>query len=261
MEVEIQAAQDRLLEKRRALLSQTNPELIGQVTVNLQPVEEVVAVYPALSPEVEEMLRQEDRDRRERLKQERISRYLADSCIGDRFRGKTFDDYVPANEKAAKVLAACRLYAGQFRSGSGQSLIFVGSLGTGKNMLSAVIGQEIIQRGHSFLHTTAVKLVRKFKDSWKQDRLTEEAVLRYFVGPDLLVLDEIGVQFDTATERLYITEVINDRYEAMKSTILLSNLTVPQIEETIGGRACDRLRENGGRVLVFDWPSYRRNCL
>jgi DNA replication protein DnaC len=52
--------------------------------------------------------------------------------------------------------------------------------------------------------------------------------------------------------------VINDRYEAKKSTILISNLTIQQVAEVLGVRPMDRFREDGSQVLVFAWPSWRR---
>ena len=203
-------------------------------------------------------IKQEAVDRINHAKQVQIDRYVADSCIGERFKGKSFTDYKPINQAASQVLEVCKSFSGSFVPGCGTSLILVGSPGTGKNMLSAIIGQEVMKRGFSFLHTTALKVVRRFKDSWKQSGVTEDEVLRYFVTPELLVIDEVGVQFGTATEQLYLTEVINDRYEAMKSVILLSNLTLKQIEETLGVRSMERFQENGGRVLVLNWQSYRR---
>lgn len=38
--------------------------------------------------------------------------------------------------------------------------------GTGKNMLSSIIGQAVIASGYSSVHTTAMKLVRRIKGSW-----------------------------------------------------------------------------------------------
>jgi DNA replication protein DnaC len=43
----------------------------------------------------------------------------------------------------------------------------------------------------------------------------------------------------------------------MKSTILISNLAIPQLTETLGERVIDRFRDEG-MVLVFDWESYRK---
>jgi DNA replication protein DnaC len=203
---------------------------------------------------------QEEKTRKDKNKQAQITRYLADSCIGVRFKGKSFTDYNPVNKAAEQALDVCRSFSASFRANSGTNMIFVGSPGTGKNMLSAVIGQDIIKRGFSFLHTTALKIVRRYKDSWKQPGVTEEQVLRYYTTPDLLVIDEIGVQFGTVTEQLYLTELINDRYEAMKPIIMLSNLTIKQIEDAMGVRSMERFQENGGRVVVFNWPSYRRRA-
>lgn len=199
-----------------------------------------------------------ERERLERVKAAQVAGYLADSQLGVRFVGLGFGDYRPVCEEAAKTLEVCRGFAQEFTGRDGRSLVFVGSPGTGKNMLSAIIGQEVIRRGFSFLHTSATKVVRRFKDSWKRREVTEEEVLRYFVGPDLLVIDEIGVQFGSATEQMYLTEVINDRYEARKSTILLSNLTLTEVEAVLGVRAMERFCEDGSRVLVFAWSSWRR---
>ena len=57
--------------------------------------------------------------------------------------------------------------------------------------------------------------------------------------------------------RLAMREVF-DRYEKMKPTILISNLSKDDVFKYLGERVADRLREDGGKVLVFDWDSYRR---
>ena len=44
-----------------------------------------------------------------------------------------------------------------------------------------------------------------------------------FESPDLLILDEVGVQNVTEFERTVMLELINSRYEAMKPTIVISN--------------------------------------
>ena len=52
-------------------------------------------------------------------------------------------------------------------------------------------------------------------------------------------------------------EVINSRYEALKATIVISNLSGEALIDYLGEAAMDRLRE-GGRSVLFDWTSYRR---
>ncbi|MNL75123.1 DNA replication protein DnaC [compost metagenome] len=73
----------------------------------------------------------------------------------------------------------------------------------------------------------------------------------------MLVLDEIGVQHGTDTERMLMFSILNERYNQMKPTILISNLAREPLEKYLGERAFDRMREGGGRMVVFDWESYR----
>jgi DNA replication protein DnaC len=43
----------------------------------------------------------------------------------------------------------------------------------------------------------------------------------------------------------------------LKPTIVISNLAKDGLQDYLGERAFDRLRENGGKLVVFDWESYR----
>ena len=74
---------------------------------------------------------------------------------------------------------------------------------------------------------------------------------------ELLVLDEIGVQFGSDAEKLIMFDIINERYEAMRPTILISNLALSGLSEFVGDRIVDRMKENGGKLMVFDWESHR----
>jgi DNA replication protein DnaC len=213
--------------------------------------------------EVEANERERERKEEEataRYRQNLITRNLKDCNIGERFKGLTFEDYKPTCPKSEKVFMACCEYVETFAGGSGASLLMMGSPGTGKTMLAAIIGQEIIKRHFSFRHTTAMQLVRRVKDSWRKDSdESEQGIIDSFVKPALLVIDEIGVQFGSPTEQLFLTEVINDRYELRRPTILMSNLTLSQVTETMGARVIDRFRDDGSKFLVFDWLSYRGN--
>ena len=44
----------------------------------------------------------------------------------------------------------------------------------------------------------------------------------------------------------------------MLPTIVISNIGINELGRYLGDRGVDRLRENGGGVLVFDWESYRK---
>jgi DNA replication protein DnaC len=194
----------------------------------------------------------------ERRREKKIREYMQQSCIGERFVGMGFVDYHPENEAAQKVYHACIEFTKDFHPTSGTNLLMIGSPGTGKNMLAAIICQALIKQQYSCLHTTAMRCVRRVKDSWRDKGEKEQEIINSFIGPDLLVIDEVGVQFESPTELLYLTEIINDRYEKKRPTILISNLTLKQLEEIMGARIMDRFYEGDSKFLVFNWPSYRR---
>jgi len=80
--------------------------------------------------------------------------------------------------------------------------------------------------------------------------MSEQQAFNYLARPGLLVLDEVGVQHGSETERMLLTEIVNDRYADEKPTILISNLTMLEFTQVVGERVADRFKE-GGRVVVF----------
>ena len=52
-------------------------------------------------------------------------------------------------------------------------------------------------------------------------------------------------------------DILNERYENRLPTLLLSNLTAGEVKNFLGERVFDRLREDGGECVVFDWSSHR----
>lgn len=82
-------------------------------------------------------------------------------------------------------------------------------------------------------------------------------MINHFASLDLLIIDEVGVQFGTPAEITILQEIINARYESILPTILISNLTFEQLKESIGERIVDRVTDGGRNCTVFGWESYR----
>lgn len=143
---------------------------------------------------------------------------------------------------------------------AGVSLIMCGGVGTGKTHLACAIAHECALRyGLKSMYRTTYDLVLEIKESWGRGlERTESQVYRDFLEPDILILDEVGVQFGSDSESIIIFHVINKRYNAMKSTIVISNLNIDGVKEYLGERVVDRLREGGGQQLPFDWDSARK---
>ncbi len=204
-------------------------------------------------------------DAQRRLQQEQDNRdraemRIAQSGIPPRFVGCGLDNYRVTNDGQRKALDfALELSAAlSERAEAGRSAVFCGRPGNGKTHLACAIASAAIHGGRDAVFTTAIRLVRRIKETWSRDSVeTESEAIRSFVRPDLLVIDEIGVQFGSETEKLLLFDVLNDRYEQRKSVVLVSNLAIDGVKEFLGERVFDRLREDDGVYIPFTWDSYR----
>ena len=181
--------------------------------------------------------------------------------LGKRYQGVTFDDYHPTCDDAARVKSRCQRYAETFsdRLAGCDNLLLLGNPGTGKNMLAAAICNRVAQDGFHPLHTTAMRLVRRITETWGgHSAEKEQTVIDSFSEPDVLVVDEVGVQFGSRKEEILLFEALNGRYEEKRPTIIIANLQIEAVETFLGTRVMDRFYEGRSAVLEFTWDSYRR---
>lgn len=200
----------------------------------------------------------EERERKERVWKQRLGR----AAIPERFSDRTLESYAPTCKGGSIALEKARNYAENWEENlkRGRSLIFSGMLGTGKTHLAIGIAKVFLENGKQPVFISLIKAIRLIKSTYgnRSDRgLSEAQAIAQFVDPDLLILDEVGVQFNSETERMCLFEIVNERYEQSKPTIFLSNLTLKEMSEVVGERIMDRMRENGGSAVIFDWESHR----
>lgn len=190
----------------------------------------------------------------------RVMRLTEQACIPKRFRERTFANFRAETDGQKRALQVSKAYAERFedRLAHGGGLVFCGKPGTGKTHLACAIANHVIQTGRSALFGTVIQAVRSVKETYRKDAATtERQAINELIAPNLLVLDEVGVQFGTETEKMILFEILNGRYEEMRPTIVLSNLAQSELGDYLGARIIDRLQEGGGVVVAFDWESYR----
>lgn len=181
--------------------------------------------------------------------------------IPDRFAGCSFANYDPVNKAAQHNLGILRDYASEWPKmfEAGTSLILSGRPGTGKNHLAVALAKCVIEQHQaSVLLTSVMRIIRAVRRTWeKGSEHSEEDVIALYTGLDLLIIDEVGIQYGSESEMIILFDIMNTRYERMLPTVLISNLAPGEISQVISERLTDRMVEGGGATLVFDWPSYR----
>lgn len=210
-----------------------------------------------------EMLRREkeqaEQEAKERIeKMRRWESKLGRSGIPERFKTRTLDTYLADTPEKKRALDFALEYALDFNGKSGKSGLFVGKPGTGKTHLAVGIGLSAMRDGYSVLFFTVMRAIRRVKDTWSRDsKESESQAIAALVEPDLLILDEVGIQFGSETEKLILFDILNERYEKRRACILLSNLSAEEVIAFLGERVIDRLREDSGEVIPFTWASHR----
>jgi len=195
--------------------------------------------------------------RQKQDKKQRFESRMRLANIPDRFNSIGFDEYKVSNFGQKKNLAECKKYAAEFAPGV--NLILCGETGTGKTHLAVAIVKAVIAEDNSAMYTRASAMLREVKSTYSSSsNSTEDDIIKKYSSPDLLVIDEIGVQYGSEAEKNIIFEILNERYERVRSTIIVSNLAIEGIEQFIGSRLVDRLREGGGSIVIFNWGSARK---
>lgn len=181
--------------------------------------------------------------------------------IPARFEACSFSSYEAVNPSAQHNLGILREYAASWPQmyEAGTSLILSGKPGTGKNHLAVALAKSIIEQHQaSVLLTSVMRIIRAVRRTWdKESEHSEEDVIAHYTGVDLLVIDEVGIQYGSESEMIILFDIMNTRYERMLPTVMISNLAPSEISHVIGDRLTDRMVEGGGATLVFDWHSYR----
>jgi DNA replication protein DnaC len=211
---------------------------------------------------VENRQKAEDEERRKRdeaERQDRIERALSRAGIPYRFQGKTFDTYEADTAGKARAKSHSMVWANEFKARlkDGGGIVFSGAPGTGKSHLACSIAQHIMEAGHTAMYLTSMDMIRMIRATWRRDsERTESQVLETLCGVDLLILDEVGMQYGSEGEQVILTDVIDQRYRDMLPIIILTNQDRKGLAEYLGHRAFDRLRD-GGLWESLDWESYR----
>lgn len=143
------------------------------------------------------------------------------------------------------------------RLGSGFLIAITGTQGTGKTQFGAALIVNSCQLGRRAKYACAMDFFIALKGSFDDgSKVTEASVLNTFTKPKLLVLDEMDERSESAWENRLLFHMLNQRYNAMLDTLLVSRRSKLEFVASLGASIQSRIQETGG-TISFNWPSFR----
>lgn len=122
-------------------------------------------------------------------------------------------------------------------------VLFYGNVGTGKTFFAACIANGLIDKGIPVLMTNIPSLITAMQKDFEKEK---DRILREIADVPLLILDDVGVERDTAYGYEKIQEIIDTRYRSGKPLIITTNLS-PEVlknpEDPRYKRVYDRMLE------------------
>lgn len=165
-----------------------------------------------------------------------------------------FDFAFNPNVPKAKVLdlATCSFVERR------ENVLLIGQTGVGKSHLAQALGHRACMAGYSVLYTSAHHMLAQLRASRADN--TYDRKLARFAGPNLLIIDDLGLRSLQQDEPMDLYELIRERYER-GSIIMTSNRAIEEWpplfhDDLLAGAAMDRLLHHA-HILPIEGESYR----
>lgn len=197
----------------------------------------------------------------------RVELLFKKSGIKQRFFNRTFENYKISDENRAAYDVA-KKYADEFElyEANGKGIYFEGTCGTGKTHLAVSIALQLLRAGIPVICKTSIDILKDIKSTYESETpISEKEVFDRYKNIRLLIIDDFGKEqcTDWSTPAFY--EIINDRYEQMKPTIITTNYNEDSLIKRLTPKGSDnitaeaiisRFRECTS-VVTMVWNDYR----
>ena len=185
----------------------------------------------------QERLEKEEAERKKREFEEKVKRYRRLGFPESDMHKWNFENDDQSNPKLAGIM---QRYVDNFLElrKQGKGLLLHGSVGTGKTYAACEAANALINKGYPVLVTNFARITNTIQGMYEGKQEYIDSLNEF----QLLVLDDLGAERDSAYMQEMIYNIIDSRYRAGLPMIITTNISIEQIKKT----------DNMERMRIYD---------
>ncbi len=172
----------------------------------------------------------------------------------DYYSGVQTSDDPDCYRTMSESLRYCRTYAAGFSRHS-RNIFFTGKTGLGKTHLSLAIAEKLLSSNWNVVYGSTINLMDRIED--EHFGRSEGDTMNTLLSADLLILDDLGTEYDKQFCTSTVYNIINSRLSSGIPTIISTNLTLAEMERRYEPRIVSRIL-SGYDILKFSGNDVRQ---
>lgn len=146
------------------------------------------------------------------------------------------DDYFTME----RIYNFAKRYAETFNPDKSESILMFGATGLGKTHLSLAIANKVLERGYGVIYDSIINILRRIeREHFSREHSSE--MISLVMDTELLILDDLGTEYESAFYNSTVYNIINTRLNSGKPTIISTNLDFAGIRRRYDQRVVSRI--------------------
>lgn len=198
-------------------------------------------------------------ERRHRIE---VAMNLNQSRIPMEYMSHSFEGFnTEVSPQAERIVSSMKKYVSDFSENrfKRRGFIFTGTPGTGKTRLACTMARTVIESGFRAAYVSMPSLTHEIRNSYRNQDVSDAGeLISLFSSVDFLVIDEIDLHGNSASDYQFMYDLINSRYNKSGfPTLAISNRPLEFLKTDLDERITSRIIGNFD-AIKFNWENQRK---